>query len=165
MRDPCAPARAAKPRRPRPSLPALQVLLYMRRRPAAPVDLELILHALLAAVDVFSAVLAAVLALVSLYWLALAKLQARGCWGRGGVTARRPPVGARVCRQQSRTHPWAQSAEGLMAWLHRPPPRPQAEVHLLVPPDSEMYNFWVTMVLAVVGQSVGLLWVLYQQVK
>ena len=36
---------------------------------------------------------------------------------------------------------------------------------LLVPPDSEMYNFWVTMVLAIVGQSVGLLWTLYRQIK
>jgi meckelin len=45
------------------------------------------------------------------------------------------------------------------------PPSPQEEVHLLVLPDSGMYNFWVTMVLAVVGQAVGLLWVLYEQVK
>jgi meckelin len=46
--------------------------------------------------------------------------------------------------------------------LHKPC---QVEVHLLVPPDSGMYNFWVTMVLAVVGQAVGLLWVIYQQIK
>ena len=38
-------------------------------------------------------------------------------------------------------------------------------MQLLVPPDSAMFNFWVTLVLAVVGQSVGLLWVLYRQVK
>lgn len=42
---------------------------------------------------------------------------------------------------------------------------PQSKVHLLVPPDSELYNFWVTMILAVVGQAVGVLWVLWQQVK
>lgn len=47
----------------------------MRKRAAQPVDIELILYAVLAAVDVFSATLAAVLAMVSLYWLALTKLQ------------------------------------------------------------------------------------------
>ncbi|KIY92883.1 putative Meckelin [Monoraphidium neglectum] len=92
-----------------------RVVLYMRRRPGQPVDIELGLYAVLAAADALSAALAAVLALVSLYWLALAKLQ--------------------------------------------------VEVHLLVPPDSGMYNFWVTMVLAVVGQAVGLLWVIYQQIN
>lgn len=43
--------------------------------------------------------------------------------------------------------------------------QPQEDVHLLVPPDSGMYNFWVTMVLAIVGQSVGLLWTIYRQIK
>jgi hypothetical protein len=52
----------------------------MRRRPNQPMDIELVLYALLAAVDVFSATLAAVLVLVSLYWLALAKLQVRWAW-------------------------------------------------------------------------------------
>ncbi|KAI8463954.1 MAG: Meckelin [Monoraphidium minutum] len=94
-----------------------RVVLYMRRRASQPLDIELVLYGALAAVDVFSGALVAVLALVSLYWLALAKLQARGA----------------------------------------------EDVHLLVPPDSGMYNFWVTMVLAVVGQSVGLLWTIYQQ--
>jgi hypothetical protein len=41
----------------------------------------------------------------------------------------------------------------------------QEKVHLLVPPDAGIYNFWVTMVLALVGQSVGLLWIMYAQVK
>jgi membrane protein YdbS with pleckstrin-like domain len=66
------------------------VVLYMRRRPGQPVDIELGLYAVLAAADALSAALAAVLALVSLYWLALAKLQVkwRSCrhlhGGRGG---------------------------------------------------------------------------------
>lgn len=47
----------------------------MRKHSNQPVDIELVLYALLAAVDVFSAALVAVLVLVSLYWLALAKLQ------------------------------------------------------------------------------------------
>lgn len=38
-------------------------------------------------------------------------------------------------------------------------------MHLLVPADAGMYNFWVTMVLAIVGQSLGLLWMIYRQVK
>ena len=59
--------------------PKPQVMLYMRKRSNQPVDIELVLYALLAAVDVFSAALVAVLALVSLYWLALAKVQV----GRG----------------------------------------------------------------------------------
>lgn len=60
-----------------PSMP--QVVLYMRKRPQQPVDIELALFAALAAADVFSGVLAAVLVMVSLYWLALARLQARVC--------------------------------------------------------------------------------------
>jgi meckelin len=47
----------------------------------------------------------------------------------------------------------------------RTTPAPQVQVHLLVPPDPQLYNFWVTMVLAIVGQSVGVLWMLYRQVK
>ncbi|GBF95222.1 meckelin [Raphidocelis subcapitata] len=94
---------------------AWRVARYLRRRSAQPADAELLLFAGLAAVDAFSGALVAALVLVSLYWLALAKLQ--------------------------------------------------EEVHLLVPPDSGMYNFWVTLVLAVVGQAVGLLWVLYEQVN
>ena len=59
----------------------------MRRRPSAPVDIELVLYAALAAVDVFSGVLVAVLALVSLYWLALAKLQVRAPHTCGAPTS------------------------------------------------------------------------------
>ena len=54
-----------------------QVALYMRQRAAQPVDAELLLFGALAAVDALSGALVAVLAVVSLYWLALAKLQAR----------------------------------------------------------------------------------------
>jgi hypothetical protein len=50
--------------------------------------------------------------------------------------------------------------------VHHPPTTtPQEEVHLLVPADSLMFNFWVTMVLAIVGQSVGLLVMIYQQIR
>lgn len=40
----------------------------------------------------------------------------------------------------------------------------QEVVNLLVPPDDQLYNFWVAMILATVGQSVGLLITLYRQV-
>jgi hypothetical protein len=55
---------------------AWRVARYLRRRSAQPADAELLLFAGLAAVDAFSGALVAALVLVSLYWLALAKLQA-----------------------------------------------------------------------------------------
>jgi meckelin len=39
------------------------------------------------------------------------------------------------------------------------------EVVLLLLPDDQLYNFYVTVVLAMVGQSVGLLHMLYQQIR
>jgi hypothetical protein len=54
-----------------------QVVLYMRKRSTQPMDIELVLYGLVAAVDVFSGALVAVLVMVSLYWLALTKLQVR----------------------------------------------------------------------------------------
>ena len=163
----------------------------MRRRPGQPMDIELVLYALLAAVDVLSGALAAVLAMVSLYWLALAKLQARGvggsgrgrrgCAGWGGDCAcacrgeaiagsRHGPCGcllylgwrSHLCPAR---HPHSFSSTSPKPWRRLLLGGAQEQVHLLVPPDSGMYNFWVTMVLAVVGQSVGLLWTLYRQVK
>jgi hypothetical protein len=137
------------------------VVLYMRRRPNQPMDIELVLYALLAAVDVFSTALAAVLALVSLYWLALAKLQARGAGSRSAA-AHAAPRHLSTCDSLPRPLLTCRCSPSLPS----PPTLPhQEEVHLLVPPDAEMYNFWVTMVLAVVGQAVGLLWVVYGQVK
>jgi meckelin len=41
----------------------------------------------------------------------------------------------------------------------------QEGVLLLMLPDDQLYNFWVTVVLAIVGQSVGLLQMLYQQIR
>jgi meckelin len=41
----------------------------------------------------------------------------------------------------------------------------QEGVLLLMLPDDQLYNFWVTVVLAMVGQSVGLLQMLYQQIR
>lgn len=70
-------------------LPArFQVVLYMRKHSNQPMDIELVLYSLLAAIDVFSGTLVAVLVLVSLYWLAMAKLQVGGArWGDIGVKA------------------------------------------------------------------------------
>jgi len=53
----------------------------MRKRSNQPMDIELVLYSLMAAVDVFSATLIAVLVLVSLYWLALTKLQVGWLFG------------------------------------------------------------------------------------
>jgi meckelin len=41
----------------------------------------------------------------------------------------------------------------------------QEGVLLLMLPDDQLYNFYVTVVLAMVGQSVGLLQMLYQQIR
>jgi meckelin len=41
----------------------------------------------------------------------------------------------------------------------------QTAVLVLMVPNDQLYNFWVTVVLAVVGQSVGLLYVLYKQIR
>jgi meckelin len=41
----------------------------------------------------------------------------------------------------------------------------QEGVLLLLLPDDQLYNFYVTVVLAMVGQSVGLLHMLYQQIR
>lgn len=41
----------------------------------------------------------------------------------------------------------------------------QEGVLLMMLPDDQLYNFWVTVVLAMVGQSVGLLQMLYQQIR
>jgi len=41
----------------------------------------------------------------------------------------------------------------------------QESVLLLMLPDPLLYNFWVTVVLAIVGQSLGLLQMLFEQVK
>lgn len=41
----------------------------------------------------------------------------------------------------------------------------QEGVLLLMLPDDQLYNFYVTVVLAMVGQSVGLLQMLYQQTR
>uniref|UniRef100_A0A383WB01 Meckelin n=1 Tax=Tetradesmus obliquus TaxID=3088 RepID=A0A383WB01_TETOB len=92
-----------------------RVLLYMRQKANAPMDLELLLFAGISAADVFSFTLALVLFLVSFYWLVLIKLQ-----------------------------------EGVL---------------LLMLPDAQLHNFWVTMVLALVGQSLGLLKMLYEQIS
>jgi meckelin len=41
----------------------------------------------------------------------------------------------------------------------------QEGVLLLVLPDDQLYNFYVTVVLAMVGQAVGLLQMLYTQIR
>jgi meckelin len=41
----------------------------------------------------------------------------------------------------------------------------QEAVHVLMLPDDQLYNFWVTVILAIVGQSVALLQMMYRQVK
>jgi len=41
----------------------------------------------------------------------------------------------------------------------------QEGVLLLMLPDDQLYNFWVTVVLAMVGQSLGLLQMLYTQIR
>lgn len=41
----------------------------------------------------------------------------------------------------------------------------QEGVLLMMLPDDQLYNFWVTVVLAMVGQAVGLLQMLYQQIR
>jgi meckelin len=41
----------------------------------------------------------------------------------------------------------------------------QEPVMLLMLPDAQLYNFWVTVVLAMVGQSLGLLKMLYEQIR
>ena len=41
----------------------------------------------------------------------------------------------------------------------------QEGVLLLMLPDDQLYNFWVTVVLAMVGQSIGLLQMLHQQIR
>jgi meckelin len=41
----------------------------------------------------------------------------------------------------------------------------QEGVLLLMLPDDQLYNFYVTVVLAMVGQAVGLLQMLYTQIR
>jgi meckelin len=41
----------------------------------------------------------------------------------------------------------------------------QEGVLLLMLPDAQLHNFWVTVVLAMVGQSLGLLKMLYEQIR
>ena len=41
---------------------------------------------------------------------------------------------------------------------------PQSAYFMIVP-DDDLYNFWVTVVLAIVGQSVGLVYTIYDQVR
>lgn len=144
-----------------------RVVLYIRKKANAPMDLELLLCGLLAAIDVLSAVLVMVLLVVS---------DAGAGWSvQGGVAmaAARGVVTRHMlcwvhfaqhcnCRHCYRCclHSCLQVS---VYWLVLY--KLQEGVLLLMLPDDQLYNFWVTVVLAMVGQSVGLLQMLYQQIR
>ncbi len=60
---------------------AWRMMLFLRKRVNTPIDLDVLLYALLAAADAMSFALCVVLLLVSLYWLITIKMQVRPAGG------------------------------------------------------------------------------------
>ena len=56
---------------------AWRMALFLRKRASRPIDLDVLLYALLAAADALSFALCIVLLLLSLYWLISIKMQVR----------------------------------------------------------------------------------------